>query len=157
MRIFSRALLVATVAEFALIASQSSAQYFGVPYYGQPPPYTGTREAPYNGTRERHHHRPVREEVTVTVPRSHEWGATGTQTASLSREVPLYDLDLRTTSGVRKLHDRISDVATTLCSEANEPRNSDCYRNAVRDAMTQAHQVIREARGHDTDHGYGGY
>ena len=60
MRIFSGALLVGT----ALIASQSTAQYLGVPYYGQPPPYThpsdkstyGTREAAPYGTPPRTHH-----------------------------------------------------------------------------------------------------
>jgi hypothetical protein len=59
MRIFSGALLIG---QLALIASPSSAQYLGVPYYGQPPPYYHPSETPSYGTREAtspqktHHH-----------------------------------------------------------------------------------------------------
>jgi UrcA family protein len=151
MRMLAGALLVAAAA--GLTASPSSAQYLGVPYYGQPPPYTGTygtRETPYYGTRAYHHRRRARDAVTVTVPRAYERRAPGAsiETGSLSRDVPLYDLDLRTTSGARELHDRVSDTASTLCDEVNTADNDACYRSAMRDAMVQVHQAIRNARGY---------
>jgi UrcA family protein len=65
------------------------------------------------------------------------------------------DLDLRTGWGVRELRNRISFTATTLCNRLNAmypvsadgTNDRDCYRNAMRDAMAQAHDAIRAARG----------
>ena len=156
MRISHGPLLIGAAAGLALIAPQSSAQYLGVPYYGQPPPYHGapdtygtygTRETPYYGSRA--HHRHQSEGAVLVTARAPESGES--RTASLSREVAIGDLDLRSRSGSRELHSRISLAASTLCSRLNAPRDSDCYEDAVRDAMAQARSSLHAGRS------YGGY
>ena len=57
MRNLSGALLIGIAIELLPIAPPSSAQYLGVPYYGQPPPYTSTQQTPTYGTRETPSHR----------------------------------------------------------------------------------------------------
>jgi UrcA family protein len=158
MRIPNRAFLLGAAAGLALVAPPSSAQYLGVPYYGQPPPYHGaqqapaygtygTRETPYYGTRA--HHRHLSDDAVLVTARAPEPGES--RTASLSREVAIGDLDLRSRSGSRELHSRVSSAASTLCSRLNAPRDSDCYDDAVRDAMAQARSSRHAGRS------YGGY
>lgn len=142
MRVFPHGFLIGTAIGLALITSSAGAQDYPPPqgrYYGAPG-----------------------EEVIVTAPpyvqRRSAIGAP-IEDVSMSREVVIGDLDLRTGWGVRELRSRISYTATTLCNRLNamypvsadNSSDSDCYRNAMRDAMAQAHDAIRAARG------YGGY
>ncbi|HKD23542.1 MAG TPA: UrcA family protein [Rhizomicrobium sp.] len=160
MRIVHGAFWLGSAVGLALIAPQSSAQYLGVPYYGQPPPYHGTQQPPAYGTfgtretpyHEAHHmarHRHLSEDAVLVTARAPEQGES--RIASLSREVAIGDLDLRSRSGSRELHSRISLAASTLCSRLNAPRDSDCYDDAVRDAMAQARGSLHAGRS------YGGY
>ncbi|HTW36631.1 MAG TPA: UrcA family protein [Rhizomicrobium sp.] len=128
-----------------LAASSAGAQDYGPPpapgYYGPP------------------------EEVIVTPPPyARQRSAIGAPIidASLSRQVRIDDLDLRTGWGVRALRSRVSFTASTLCQQLNAmypvtydggsdqwPRNHECYRDAFERGMAQADRAIRAARGYD--------
>lgn len=160
MRTFSHALLIGSVAGLTLIASQSYAQDQGTLHYGSPP-----ERSYYGAPPEEVIVRPLRH----NLPERSNIGA-DIQTVSYSRAVPIGDLDLRTERGARELQSRISFTATSLCntlyamnpiaagnSGGQWPYDSECYRNAVRGAMAQAHEAIRQARGNDAVGTYGGY
>ncbi len=102
------------------------------------------------------HYRSGTEEVIVTAPRYHgqrsEIGAP-IEDVSMSRDVRFDDLDLRTPYGAHVLRERVRFTAQTLCrrldqlhpiSTADSPP---CLRTALDDAMAQADEAIREARG----------
>jgi UrcA family protein len=143
MRVFPHGLLIGTAIGLLLIASSAGAQDY------PPPP-----DAPYYGT-------PNEEVIVRAPPYVQHRSAIGApiEDVAVSREVVIGDLDLRTGWGVHELRSRISFTATTLCNRLNamypvsadNSSDRDCYRNAMRDAMAQAHDAIRAARG------YGGY
>ena len=99
------------------------------------------------------------EEVVVRAPHFRHHRAIETpdipgtpiRDVAISRPVRFDDLDLRTRHGVHLLRARISNTARLLCRETDAmfPVKTDdsppCYRTAVRDAMAQANEAIREA------------
>ena len=143
MRIFPYGLLIGTAIGLALIASSAGAQDY------PPPP-----QEPYYGT-------PSEEVIVTAPPYVQKRSAIGApiEDVSMSREVVIGDLDLRTGWGVREMRNRISYTARTLCNRLNVmypvsadgTSDSDCYRNAMHDAWAQAHDAIRAARGYGGD------
>jgi UrcA family protein len=96
------------------------------------------------------------EEVTVTAPRHQERSSsTGApiRDVAISREIRINDLDLRTRRGAHALYERVSYTARRLCENLDRRYpvpavdNPPCYRNAMDDAMAQADEAVREARG----------
>lgn len=94
------------------------------------------------------------EEIEVTAPRVPDTDARGLpQRVSLSAGVAYGDLDLRTNRGARELRARIRHTAYQLCTEidANYPgpggETQACLRDAQRNAMNEAADIISDARG----------
>ena len=134
------ALLIGSALGFMAIVSTAGAQDYGPPpgpgYYGPPPEEVIVRPP--------HNYAPERSAIGAPI-----------ENVAISREVRIGDLDLRTHWGARELRNRISYTATTLCNRLNAmypitaDGSGDCYRDAMRDAMAQAHQAISVARGGD--------
>lgn len=94
------------------------------------------------------------EEIEVTAPRLPQTDARGLPPrVELSREVSYGDLDLRTYEGARELRARVRYTAHQICTEidANYPgpdgETQACYRQASHNAMTEADDIIADARG----------
>jgi UrcA family protein len=147
MRNRARAVVIGGALGLLLVASSAGAQEYGPypGYYSAPPEEVIVRPPPY-----------ARQRSAIGAPIIN---------ASLSRPVRIDDLDLRTGWGVRRLRDRVRFTARTLCNQLDEmypatydggsdqwPGDHECYRNAYDQAMAQADQAIRAARGE-----YGGY
>jgi len=143
MRIRTNAMALGGALGLALIASSAGAQEDGSSgpgYYGGPP-----------------------QEVIVTPPplqRQRSVIGAPIIDISLSRQVRINDLDLRTSSGVDELRGRVSYTARTLCRQLDAmypvtynggsnqwPNSYDCYRDAFGRGMAQAHDAIRAVRG----------
>lgn len=97
------------------------------------------------------------EQIEVTAPRHHATTSipgAEIRTVAASRQVRFDDLNLNSRYGARTLHNRIRATARTLCRELEfmHPvvidNASDCYRDAVQDAMYQADAAIADSRGY---------
>jgi len=97
------------------------------------------------------------EQIEVTAPRHHPTPSipgAPIRDVTLTREVRFDDLDLHTHHGVRMLRSRIMSTALLLCKQIDVmypvtlSDNPPCYESAVHNAMLQAHEVIRQARGY---------
>lgn len=93
------------------------------------------------------------ERVIVEAPRYHEMrGYLGGKIVdvSMSREVRIDDLDLRSPWGRRELRARISTTAAEICSNLSRmypigvTGSPPCYEQAVARAMHLAHVAIRD-------------
>jgi UrcA family protein len=108
----------------------------------------GYQQASYEGGREN---------VEVSVPRYHQqrsiYGVPYRE-ISLSKNVYVGDLDLRTRHDARVLRDRVSHTARNLCRKLDRqypitaPMSPGCYTTAMNDAMRQADDAIAYARGY---------
>jgi UrcA family protein len=100
------------------------------------------------------------EDVEVTVPRyAPQRSSLGApyRYISMSQDVYVGDLDLRTHRGVDVMRDRIGETARRMCHRLNvryqvtAPGSPGCYTTAMNDAMYQANIAVAEARGHRLD------
>jgi len=71
---------------------------------------------------------------------------------SLSVAVHFRDLDLRTRSGAHELRARVRDAARDVCEQLHDEYpvkqapGTNCYKDAVEQAMARADSAIRDAR-----------
>lgn len=142
MRIRAKAMALGGVVGLVLVASSAGAQEYG----SSAPGYTD---------------RP--QEIIVTPPpmqRQRSVIGAPIVDVSMSRQVRISDLDLRTDWGVSELRGRVRFTASSLCRQLNAmypvtydglsdqwPRNHDCYRDAFDRGMAQANDAIRAVRG----------
>jgi UrcA family protein len=98
------------------------------------------------------------EELVITAPYVRRdrsgVGINRTEEVTVSRVVSARDLDLRYDRDVAILRERIRDTAAIVCDEAQDelrgpPSESDrqCEREAVREAMADANDLISYRRG----------
>ena len=103
------------------------------------------------------------ENVDVSVPRyapQRDRYGVPYRNVSLSKDVYIGDLNLRTRYGVREMRSRISQTARVMCHQLNvrypitAPNSPGCYTTAMGDAMAQASIAIADARGYDRPYRY---
>lgn len=103
-------------------------------------------DAPYASTSD--------EQIEVIAPRHHARTAIGAEVrdVSMSREVRVDDLDLRTLRGERILRARIRRTADELCRRIDflypvaTEDSPPCFKRAVENAMYRADGLIENAR-----------
>jgi UrcA family protein len=138
------ATLAFAASTLALVAAPAFAQIYEAkqPIYDQQPVYDNS------------------EDIIVTAPGVQHYD-TGRRTSSGApiqivseqRVVETGDLDLRYNADVRELRRRIADTAVDACNSVERhvdvplDSNRDCVRDATRDAMAQADDLIATERG----------
>ena len=148
MRTHAKAVLIGGVLGLAVIAQRTDAQENGI------------NAAPVAPDQENVVAGPPQNVILVSPPLGRNWIGAPIVDVSVSRNIRMDDLDLRTDEGVRQLRSRVFASAGALCRWLNAmyPIDNDgggwqwvqaspCYRNAVRNAMAQANNAIRAARG----------
>jgi UrcA family protein len=95
-------------------------------------------------------------EVTVEAARTvrqteRTYTGTPVELISLTRRVSYSDLDLTSHAGATELEKRVNDTAKAACKQLDtlypltSPGGDPCVKNAVTDAMKQAHAAIDAA------------
>lgn len=151
------AVLTAGAFGLALVASAATAQDYqdeDSAYSDEDSNYDDTANYDDNGNNDEDANYADDEEIVVSAPRFAPTDARGMgQRVAMSREVSYSDLDLRTHHGARALRSRVRHAAHEICTELDAAypgpggEAQACYRDASRNAMNEADDIIADARG----------